>query len=72
MVRKSCTVESEAARFMRAVSAQLLSTCAMAVHEMLVVDHSEAVSTASGLRTALTSMLKMVEFRVQNSLLAGL
>ena len=48
MVRKSCTIESEAARFMRAVSIRALDVCAMAAQDLLAVDHGEAVSTADG------------------------
>ena len=72
MVRKSCTVESEAARFMRAVSIRALDACAMAAQDLLAVDRGEAVSTADRPRTAPISMRKKVEFRAQNSCRGGL
>ena len=72
MVRKSFERDSEAARFMIAASARPLSACAMAAQDLLAVDHGEAVSDADRPRTAPISMRKKVEFRAQNSLLAGL
>ena len=46
MMSKSCGRDSEAARFMRAASAQPLYACAIAAQDMIAADHGEAVSDA--------------------------